>query len=195
MVAEVVVQAAALVRRRRGNPGTGGGRGRGGRRGKGESGRSQALDSPTLLTNPHVAAALQEGPGQRGWSHQCRRGRSQRTSGRVDTHGFFQELLRPWAQIGPSHPSKRATQGAGAAVQFTVTEAHVAHQPDRTRGRQRQARRLTQHSTSQRTPPPGTRSSLTGNSISELRQHLLTDRHLGGGRGGAEGGLWQPSLL
>ena len=51
----------------------------------------------------------------------------------------LQEPLRPRAQIrASSHPSsvtcQPTCQWAGAAVQFTVTETHLADQTDWTRG-------------------------------------------------------------
>lgn len=93
MVVEVVQIVAVVEPRHRcggWDPGAGRGRGDGRRRGRREGRGTQALDSPTLLTDPHVAARLQEGPRRsrgghqrRGWGKGRRRWR-RRAAGGVD---------------------------------------------------------------------------------------------------------------
>lgn len=167
------------------HPGAGGrGGGRGGRRRQRrcERGRPRALDPPALLADSHVAAALQEATQRGGRGHQGRR-RRRCAGGGVASQRVLQQPQWPRPQTREPSRARPARHGAHAAVEFPVAEAHLAHQADGPRRGQRQARRVTRDSapgTAQRSAAPGARTLLTGDGVSELRQHLMTNGDLRG---------------
>lgn len=96
--------------------------------------------------------------------------------------------MGPGAQIGQSCPSRPTGQGAGAAVQLPVAEPHLPDQAQRPGGSERDAGRVTQgRRAAQGSSAAHAGALLTRDGVSELGDHLLTNRHLvekrkGGGK-------------
>lgn len=185
--AALTVCVGGGLRRRRGQPGQGRRRWRYPRRGRSRAAaRSQVLDPPALLADPDVGAA----PG--GQHHRCG---GWRRRGGVGPQGIVQDPLRSGPQVGGPCPSGSSSannstcQRASAAVEFSVTEAHLPHQAQRPRGTQSYACGVPQVCGAAQGPTAAHAGALlTGDGVSELCDHFPTDRHLQGGEGGKDGG-------